>query len=246
MKKSTSNPETPALRVLILEDNPADAELIERQLRQSGVVFSSCLVENRNGFNKALDEFKPQVILSDFKLPKFDGLAALETACLKAPDTPFLFVSGSIGEEKAIETLALGASDYIFKDNMARLGPAVKRVVAEARLRLEKKITDEELRHHVEELRLLAEASDSFVHINDLDKIYDYLSRVISEISGTDYLMLSLYDETLQALRPKILAGFEPFQATLRRRFGIDPRQMVFYFKDMRPQDFSDFISRRL
>ena len=96
-------------------------------------------------FNKALTDFQPQVILSDFKLPKFDGLAALEIARVQAPDIPFIFVSGSIGEEKAIELLTLGASDYIFKDNLQRLGPAVKRVVEDARLKLEKKKTDEEL-----------------------------------------------------------------------------------------------------
>jgi PAS domain S-box-containing protein len=246
MKKTSDHPEPGSLRVLILEDNPADAELIKRQLRRAGIIFVSRLVESKASFSKALAEFQPQVILSDFKLPTFDGLGALKIARQQAPDTPFLFVSGSIGEEKAIETLALGASDYIFKDNLARLGPAVKRVGEEARLRLEKKITDEKLLHHVEELRLLSEAADRFVHINDLDKIYEYLSKVIYDISGADYLMLSLYDEKLLAVRPKILTGLEPFQATLRRRYRIDPWKMVLYFKDMRPQDFSDFVSRRL
>ena len=176
MKKTKKNPDPGPLRVLILEDNPADAELIERELRRAGIVFTSRLVEGKKEFSKALAEFQPQVILSDFKLPDFDGLAALEIAHRLAPDVPFIFVSGSIGEEKAIEMLAQGASDYIFKDNLARLGPAVKRVVEEARLKLEKKKTDEELQLHVEELRLLSEAADHFVHINDLDKIYDYLA----------------------------------------------------------------------
>ena len=142
MKKTKNNPESDALRVLILEDNPADAELIERELKRAGIVFTSLLVEGKREFKKALAEFRPQVILSDFKLPRFDGLAALEIARHEAPDTPFIFVSGSIGEEKAIETLTLGASDYIFKDNLQRLGPAVKRAIEEARLKLEKKKTE--------------------------------------------------------------------------------------------------------
>jgi|GEM_PF-1314512 len=246
MKKAKSNPDSNPLRVLLLEDNPADAELIERQLRRAGIKFSPRLVEGKREFVKALAEFRPQVILSDFKLPKFDGIAALEAARLKAPDTPFIFVSGSIGEEKAIETLTLGASDYVFKDNLARLGPAVKRVVAEAQLRLEKKKTDEELHRHVDELRLMAEAADRFVQINNLDEVYDYLAQTISEISGADYLMLSLYDEKLQAVRPKIITGFEPFRETIRRRFRIDPMQMVCYLKDMGKDEFNDFVSRRL
>jgi PAS domain S-box-containing protein len=246
MKKAKSNPDSSPLRILILEDNPADAELVERELRRAGINFTSRLVEGKREFSKALRDFQPQVILSDFKLPKFDGLAALEANRQLAPEIPLIFVSGSIGEEKAIEMLAQGASDYIFKDNLQRLGPAVKRVVEAACLKLEKKKNEEELQHYVNGLRLLAEAADRFVHINDLDELYDYLTQMISNISGADYLLLSLYDEKLQAIRPKIATGFEPFQETVRRRFNIDPMQMIFYFKDMRPDDFSDFISRRL
>lgn len=232
--------------MLILEDNPADAELIKRELRRAGIVFISQLVDGKKEFSKALTDSQPQVILSDFKLPRFDGLAALEMTRLLAPDTPFIFVSGSIGEDSAIETLAMGVSDYIFKDNLARLGPAVKRVVAETRLKLEKKISDEELRRHVEELRLLAEAADRFVQINDLDKIYAYLANTIQNLSGADYLILSLYDEKLQAVRPKIVTGFKPFRESIRHRFHINLMEMVFYLKDMSPDDFSDFVSRRL
>ncbi len=246
MRKAKNNPDSGSLRVLILEDNPVDAELVERELRRAKIAFTSLIVEGKRAFSKALADFQPEVILSDFKLPAFDGLDALEIARLRAPDTPFIFVSGSIGEERAIEMLALGAADYIFKDNLARLGPAVRRVIDAARLVLAKKQTDEELCRHVDELRLLAEAADRFVHINDLDEIYNYLAQTIPAISGADYLRLSLYDEKLQALRPKIVKGLEPFRETLRRRFQIDPMQMVLYLKDMRQDDFSDFISRRL
>jgi PAS domain S-box-containing protein len=246
MKKAKKHPDPGRLRVLILEDNPADAELIELQLRRAKIGFTSLLVEGKGEFKKALVEFQPQVILSDFKLPAFDGLAALEISRQKAPDTPLIFVSGSIGEEKAIETLALGACDYIFKDNLARLGPAVKRVVAEAQLKREKDESNVELHRRTDEMRLLAEASDRFVHLNDLDHLYGYLAQLIRNISGADYLLLSLFDEKLQAVRPKILSGFEPFLDTIRRRLHLDPMQMVFHLKDMQPDDFSDFVSRRL
>jgi len=246
MKKNKSDPQPVPLRVLILEDNPADAELIERQLRRAKIDFTSQLVEGKRNFSHALVDFKPQVILSDFKLPAFDGLAALEVARARVPDTPFIFVSGSIGEEKAIETLSLGAADYIFKDNLARLGPAVKRVVNETRLKLEKKKTDEELRHHVDALRFLAEAADRFVQINDLDKLYGYLAQAARSLSGADYLAFSMYDDKLLALRPKIILGLEPFWKAVRRHFASDPLQMVFFLKDMRREEFSAFVSRRL
>jgi PAS domain S-box-containing protein len=246
MKKTKNIPEVQPLRVLILEDNPADAELIERWLRRANIAFTSLIVEGKRAFSKALADFQPQVILSDFKLPRFDGLAALATARLQAPDTPFIFVSGSIGEEMAIETLSLGAADYVFKDNLARLGPAVNRVIEAARLQQEKKETDEKLNRHVEELRLLAEAADDFVQINELDKLYEYLARTVRTLAGVDYLSLSIYEESLQALRPKIVFGLDPFRKIAVQRFRIDPMQMVFYLKDMRPQELSDFVSRRL
>jgi PAS domain S-box-containing protein len=246
MKKTKSNPDPSQLRVLILENDIAAAKLIERELRRGGIIFTSRLVKGKREYSKALADFQPQIILSDFKLPKFDSLAALEIARQLAPDVPFIFVSESIGEEKAIEMLAHGAADYIFKYNLQRLGPVVKRVVKETHLKLEKKNIDEELRRHVDELRLLAEAADRFVNINDLDEVYDYLDRTIRDISGADYLLLSLYDKELQAVRPKIAAGFEPFRETINRRFHIDLLQMVFYLKDMRKDDFSDFVSRQL
>ncbi|HEY5467236.1 MAG TPA: PAS domain S-box protein, partial [Clostridia bacterium] len=246
MKKTKSNPDASRLRVLILEDKPADAELIERELRRAGIVFTSRLVEGKRKYSKALADFQPQVILADFKLPLFDGLAALKITRLLAPDVPFIFVSGSIGEEKAIELLAQGASDYILKDTLQRLGPAVKRVIEATCLKLEKKKSDEELQRYIDELQLLSEGADHFVHINDLDELYDYLAQTIRDLSGADYLLLSLYDEKLQAVRPKIVTGFEPFQETIHRRFHIDLMEMVFYLKDMRQDDFSDFVSRRL
>ncbi len=246
MKKTKNNPDPGPLRVLILEDNPADAELIVRELKRGGIAFTPHLVDGDKEFTLALAEFRPQVILSDFMLPKFDGLAALEKSRVTAPEIPFIFVSGSIGEEKAIETLSQGASDYIFKDNLARLVPAVKRVIEESRLRAEKIITEGELQRHVEELRILAEAADHFVHFNDLDSIYGYLAGTIQDISHSDYLLLSLYDETIEGLRSKIIRGFEPFQETIRGRFGIDLAQMVIFLKDMPVDEFSDFVSRRL
>jgi CheY-like chemotaxis protein len=75
MKKTESNPDPNPLRVLILEDNPADAEMVEHELRRAGITFSSRLVEGKRDFSKALADFRPQVILSDFKLPRFDGLS---------------------------------------------------------------------------------------------------------------------------------------------------------------------------
>jgi CheY-like chemotaxis protein len=105
------------LRILILEDVPADAELEEHELRKSGLVFTSKIVNTREAFLKELDGFFPDIILSDYDLPSFDGLAALRIAKEKRPDVPLVLVTGKLGEEFAIEKLKEGVTDYVLKGN---------------------------------------------------------------------------------------------------------------------------------
>ena len=120
------------LRILHLEDNPDDAELIELLLSDQGIACAIERVETRHEFVAALDAGQFDLILSDFSLPSFDGLSALELAREKRPQSPFLFVSGTLGEEVAINALKSGATDYILKQKMTRLGSAVNRAVADA------------------------------------------------------------------------------------------------------------------
>lgn len=115
----------------MLEDVLSDADLVEHRLQREGVEFSSKLVDNRKHYIEALEEFNPDVILADFKLPSFDGIEALEIAQEKCPEVPFIFVSGEIGEELAIETLKKGATDYVLKRNLSRLVPVINRAIKE-------------------------------------------------------------------------------------------------------------------
>lgn len=120
-----------SLRLLLLEDNLDDAELIRLELKKMGSPFILERVDTRDSFIDRLEKFSPDLILSDFTLPSFDGNSALELAKEKLPDVPVIFVSGTIGEVRAIEILKKGASDYILKDNILRLGPAVCRALQE-------------------------------------------------------------------------------------------------------------------
>ena len=101
-------PGAPAIRALQLEDNPVDAELVMRRLNADGLEVLPRVVADELGFRHALADFAPHIILSDFSLRGFDGLSALEIARAMAPTTPFIFVSGTIGEERAIEALTRG------------------------------------------------------------------------------------------------------------------------------------------
>jgi DNA-binding NtrC family response regulator len=122
------------LRILLIEDAETDAELILHLLKRFGLSVIACRVETEAQLRTALPEFRPSAILSDYELPGFNGQAALRVVRELDPSVPFLFVSGKMNEQVAIGALQRGASDYIFKNNLARLGSAVVRAVKEAAL----------------------------------------------------------------------------------------------------------------
>ena len=103
------------LKILILEDVQLDAELMEYEMQREGVSFISRRVETEEGFIRELENFLPDIILVDHSLPQFDGVTALEIVKNKTPDTPFIFVSGKIGDEFAVDVLKKGATDFIEK-----------------------------------------------------------------------------------------------------------------------------------
>ena len=135
----------PTIRVLFVEDMPTEAELELRELKRAGLSVAHKVVETRDRFIEALQQFSPDIILSDFSMPEFDGMSALGIARERAPDTPFIFVSGTIGEEHAIRALKSGATDYVLKTNLKRLPAAVERAIAEARERRVQRRTQLEL-----------------------------------------------------------------------------------------------------
>src|SRR6476620_6653573 len=141
----------------MLEDDAADAELTRFVLLKGGIRCSITRVETREQYIKQLEHERPSLILSDYSLPGFDGHAALEIAQDKCPETPFIFVTGTMGEEVAIETLKSGATDYVLKTRLSRLVPAVHRALREAQGRTERRKAEEQLRESHERLRKLSE-----------------------------------------------------------------------------------------
>ncbi|MDD1744349.1 MAG: ATP-binding protein, partial [Candidatus Methanoperedens sp.] len=120
------------LRILIVEDSSTDVELVERELRKAKLSFTSKQVETEEYFTKELHDFNPNIILSDYHLPAFTGLEALSIATKEAPDVPFILITGALGEERAVEILKSGATDYVLKDHLSRLPHAVLRALQEA------------------------------------------------------------------------------------------------------------------
>jgi PAS domain S-box-containing protein len=134
------------LRILLLEDNPTDAELIRELLEADHFVCEITRVQTRAEFLVALENDATDLILADYALPSFDGLSALKLAQSARPDLPFIFVSGTLGEEVAIDALKVGATDYVLKTRLSRLVPSVQRALREAEERAERGKAEEELR----------------------------------------------------------------------------------------------------
>lgn len=134
------------LKILVLEDVQFDAELIEHEMHREGVDFISRRVETEKDFIHELEDFNPDIVLVDHSLPQFDGVTALEILKNKTPDTPLIFVSGKIGDEFAVDVLKKGATDYVFKNNLTKLVPAIKRALKECSELLERKKAEKELK----------------------------------------------------------------------------------------------------
>jgi DNA-binding NtrC family response regulator len=133
-------------RILIVEDEAWDAELAQRLLIDSGLGFTAIVVETRATFVEQLTAFRPDVILSDFNLPGFSGESALEIAKEQCPHIPFIFWSGVLGDEAAVELIRRGATDYVLKDRPARLPSVIHRALAEAEQRAQLAALEDQLR----------------------------------------------------------------------------------------------------
>jgi putative two-component system response regulator len=141
------------LRILMLEDTSTDAELAERELRRAGIVFTSMRVETRDAFIRALEEFHPDIVLSDYKLPDFDGMSALAIVKREHPEVPVVMVTGALTDIEAVELIHAGARDYVLKDRLARLASAVQRALSVEQGVRARKAAEKALRESEKKLR---------------------------------------------------------------------------------------------
>jgi PAS domain S-box-containing protein/diguanylate cyclase (GGDEF)-like protein len=198
------------VRLVLVEDVPTEAEIAVRQLEGGGFGCTWQRVDSEAGLRRALAENKPDLILSDFTLPGFDGLAALEVALEIAPDTPFIFLSGTIGEEIAIDALQRGACDYVLKTNMARLAPAVRRALNEAAVRRARQGLEQQLRD-------IVLTSQDWIWEHDRDGKFTFSSDSVRSILGYSPEEI-VGKQTTQFVHPEDLGALDFAMHTLGPR----------------------------
>lgn len=172
------------IHILIVEDLPIDFGLAQHEIRKA---LERCVFRQEDthaGFIDALETFRPDLILSDYSLPHFDGMTALQLAKERLPLVPVIIWTGSLNEETAVECMKAGASNYVLKENIRRLGPAVVHALKEGRLALERKHADEALRHSEEQFRLIAENTVDLISILDRQGTRLYVSPAHKSVFG--------------------------------------------------------------
>ena len=216
------------LRILLLEDDPQDAMLIQELLETDHFVCEITCVQTRAEFLAGLRRGGIDLILADYQLPSFDGLSALEIARSERHDLPFIFVSGVIGEETAVDALRIGATDYILKPRLARLVPAVQRALREARERAERRVAAEAARRSEKELLDVIEAipTMAFTALADGSSVWvnrrwvEYTGLSVDSTSGAGWRS-AVHPDDLDGHINKwqvSMASGEPFENEARHR----------------------------
>ena len=172
------------LRVLHLEDSPRDAELIRHQLEEGGLSCDILLVDSKDRFEAALTQEPFDLILCDYNLPGYDGISALKYAQQARPDVPVIMISGTVGDEEAVKCLHLGATDYLLKDRLERLAPAVERAIQEAETRRARRLTEAKLQQSEQLNRSLVEHLPQRMFVKDLNSTYLFCNSIYAQDLG--------------------------------------------------------------
>ena len=193
---------TERLRILIVEDVEPDAELELRELRRAGFACDARRVQTAADFKKALEEFQPRVILSDFSMPQFDGMEALRIARQSYPDIPFVFVSGTIGEEYAVRALKNGATDYVLKSNLIRLPVAVEKALKDQEERLARQALAEEVRASEKRYRQLFDSNPHPMWVYDIGTLR-FLAVNDTAVARYGFSREEFLGMTIEDIRPE-------------------------------------------
>jgi diguanylate cyclase (GGDEF)-like protein len=201
---------TAPIRILFVEDMKEDVERAVYQLQRAGITCEWCRVETERQLSEQLHSFAPDIILSDFSLPRFDGMSALRIAGNEAPQIPFIFLSGTIGEERAIEALRAGAVDYVLKENMVRLAPAIRRAIAEAEAHRERIRQEAQIARLNRVLRMLGGINGLVLRIRDRNELLRETCRLAVVEGGYASAIAAAEVPGPATIQPVAWSGVDP------------------------------------
>lgn len=173
-----------ALHILLLEDNVYDAELIERELQKAALNFVTQRTDTRDEFIKHIDEFAPDIIISDFNMPQLNAIEALELLAQHNHKIPFILVTGSQTEEVAVDCIRKGANDYILKHSLTRLPSAIKNALKNQEVEREKQLAEEQLKQSEERYRFVVENIREVIFQTNEDGEFTFLNSAWETITG--------------------------------------------------------------
>jgi diguanylate cyclase (GGDEF)-like protein len=195
------------LKILMLEDVPEEAEVLQRELHKSGLKFVARRVQTRLAFGEALGEFAPDLVLADSRLPAFDGRTALQMVRQRDPLLPVIMVTGALGDEAAVEFLIAGASDYVLKDRLARLAPAVQRALRETAMGRERQEAEHRIRRLTRVLQMLSGINTAVVRFREQPVLLEEACRIAFQVGHYAYSFVALIDPGRGIARPVAWTG---------------------------------------
>ena len=226
------------ISILMLESSASDANLTQAVLSRSGLHCAIDRAETRAQFESALTNSDYDLVLADYSLPDFDGVTALEIVRRHWPHLPFIFVSGALGEEIAIDTLKRGATDYVLKRRLDLLGPAVQRAISESRERAARQRVEHALVESERRFAMMADSAPVIIWTSNSDKSWDYVNRRWLEFTGRSFIhaggagwLVSVHRDDAERVRSIYEAEFDerrPFTVEYRlRRYDGEYRWMM-------------------
>src|SRR5690606_625381 len=201
---------TTPVRILFVEDLKEDVERAVYQMQRAGLACEWRRVETEQALIEGLLDFNPELILSDFSLPQFDGMSALRVARENAPRVPFVFLSGTIGEERAIQALRAGAVDYVLKENLARLVPAIHRAIDEAEARRERIRQEAQIGRLNRVLRMLSGINGLVLRIRDRNELLRETCRLAVAEGGYVAAIAAAEMPGSPTIQPVAWSGLDP------------------------------------